>query len=792
MTRPDPEFVALHKAIYGESVDVREAWEIAKLATDAPDMHVDQQQRKQNAKKEGLAGALLLGMPAESIAAARSIGHAAERLKQPPAFGPPERGLGRLRAFKRSRAGAVGEAALQTANLGVGMLAARELLRKPQQQKVAKARMAMRPMNAAAIGFKQPSLKARRPRTSPGPLGKSFDANVTISKVNPYKQQVFGWAQVAAVDGQEVHDRQGDVVSIEELEKAAYNYVLDCRMGGDQHGRVTKADGPRQTATMIESMVFTPEKIEALGLPEDFPQGWWLGLKVHDEPTWELIKSGKRQGLSVHGTGRRELVEKASLALLRVDADAAAPIPARGHLRKRVAQVAGGLGHVDRGGTDATPNVHSVGSRFQMRRVDAMPNPTQVVKRQAHRDGTDQRLVDHPMSAHRALLRKRVRRAGPDHSVAKRVAVSGPQPARVRAVDVRERALGHRSWDGGHGLDISKDLKERAQAAIHPPPVARHPVVSTAVRSMGYQPQTHRLSYEMRSRPDQPYNYKASKSQAYAAQHNPSIGHHYATQVRGQYKRKEGVNPVDRVRLFMDPPEQVKKFVTPTVEHRRKAASTTETAASLTAGTLGAGFAGAEARKKFHEEHPARAEKIAGRIEHWGGKGPKRAWAAGKVLEGKPGLVPFTGLIATTALAGGAHKYQQASKLREEYAQSQLRRQLHHPRHRRKKAAPPVAPVAKANVLTPQQLHRRQKHAAFYSTAGAMLGLGAIGSKAGAAGVRRFVQPAKRGAELADRLERHTSTALAGGAGLSVLSGFNSAKLSRSAAAQERQQNRKV
>jgi len=709
VTHPDADFVALHKAIYGESVDVREAWEIAKLATDAPDMHVDQPtQRKQakaknpNAGKEGLAAGLLLGVPAESMAAAKQIRETATKLKEPMAAPATGHLFNRVRGFKGGKPAAVGEAALQTANLGVGLLAARELLKKPKQQPVAKAgRIQLRAVNAAQVQARVPSLRARRPPGSPGPMGKSFDAKVTIAKVNPYKQQVFGWAQVAAWDGQEVHDRQGDVVSIDELEKAAYDYVLDCRMGGDQHGRVTKADGPRQTATMIESMVFTPEKIEAMGLPSNFPQAWWTGFQVHDPQAWDDVITKRRTGFSVHGTGRRELVSK-------VDLNAAARFA-----RKASRKVSG--------------------------RITAQPvgeSPRSVVVRRG------------------------------------KFAVSPSGEARWQPV-------------------TKADLKERVQAAVHPPPVARHEVQSTAVKSMGYQPQTHRLAYEMHSRPDQPYNYKASKEQAYAAQHAPSIGHQYATQVRGRYKRKERIlNPMDRARLFVNPPpQQVSKDVDPSVQRRRKVAGTTETAASLTAGTVGAGFAGAQARKQFQEEHPARYRQVSSAVGRFGAKGPKRAWMAGKVLTGKPNLAAFGALLAAGGVAGAAHRYQQASKLNELYQGSDLQQRVRHPRRRRAKAA--VQPVSKDNtLLTPQQVSRRQKRASIYSKVGATLGLAALGSKAGAAGVRRFATDAEKGANIADQLERHTSTVLAGGAGLSAISGFNSARLSRNSALQEQQQQK--
>lgn len=133
----------------------------------------------------------------------------------------------------------------------------------------------------------------------------------TISKVDVEKRQVFGWASLSMVDGQPVVDRQGDYVPIEETEDSAYHYMLHSRMGGDMHARVSKLDGgPRHTADVIESIVFTPEKLEALGLePDAVPLGWWIGMQIHDEENWQDIKDGKRTGFSVHGSGtRREMV----------------------------------------------------------------------------------------------------------------------------------------------------------------------------------------------------------------------------------------------------------------------------------------------------------------------------------------------------------------------------------------------------------------------------------------------------------------------------------------------------
>lgn len=112
---------------------------------------------------------------------------------------------------------------------------------------------------------------------------------------------VFGWAQVITTkDGKIVFDRQGDYVTKEEeLAKAAYSYVLTSRDGGEMHLN-------RGVGTVIESMVFTQEKMDALGIEKGtVPIGWWVGFKIHDAGVWEKVKKGEYSAFSVHGAGRR-------------------------------------------------------------------------------------------------------------------------------------------------------------------------------------------------------------------------------------------------------------------------------------------------------------------------------------------------------------------------------------------------------------------------------------------------------------------------------------------------------
>lgn len=164
-----------------------------------------------------------------------------------------------------------------------------------------------------AASAKQP--KVRRYSVSDGDLAKADTQadgpTVTWSgeftKMDSDKRQVFGWASVVEIDGQPVVDRQGDWITPDDIEKAAYEYVLKSRKGGHQHKR--DGDQPFHAADMIESFVVTPEKIEKMGLPKDTPVGWWVGYKVHDDEAWSKVKKGEITGFSIHGRGKRVPVD---------------------------------------------------------------------------------------------------------------------------------------------------------------------------------------------------------------------------------------------------------------------------------------------------------------------------------------------------------------------------------------------------------------------------------------------------------------------------------------------------
>ena len=79
---------------------------------------------------------------------------------------------------------------------------------------------------------------------------------------------------------------------------------------------INATDGiPNRHGDMIESMVFTREKLEKAGLSAIDPDtgqqmfGWFVGFKVDDPTLWEAHKRGERPEFSIGGRGRRVEVD---------------------------------------------------------------------------------------------------------------------------------------------------------------------------------------------------------------------------------------------------------------------------------------------------------------------------------------------------------------------------------------------------------------------------------------------------------------------------------------------------
>ena len=128
-----------------------------------------------------------------------------------------------------------------------------------------------------------------------------WSQDFAIQKFNDEQQLVFGFLSVSKDEqGNLIVDSQGDYIFPEDLEKAAYQHCLYSRRAGEMHKRIG-------VGRLVESMVFTKEKQQILGIPEGvLPEcAWWVGYRIDDPDVWGKIRGGDYAAFSIGGTGRR-------------------------------------------------------------------------------------------------------------------------------------------------------------------------------------------------------------------------------------------------------------------------------------------------------------------------------------------------------------------------------------------------------------------------------------------------------------------------------------------------------
>lgn len=124
----------------------------------------------------------------------------------------------------------------------------------------------------------------------------------TFEKFHDEQQIAFGMASV--VRSSDEPDAHGDVLEPNSLEKSVYEFNLYSRDADVMHVE-------RGIGSLVESMVITPEKFEAIGkalgvdMPTDIQTAWWVGFKVFDPDVWTMVKSGALPDFSITGRGER-------------------------------------------------------------------------------------------------------------------------------------------------------------------------------------------------------------------------------------------------------------------------------------------------------------------------------------------------------------------------------------------------------------------------------------------------------------------------------------------------------
>lgn len=120
---------------------------------------------------------------------------------------------------------------------------------------------------------------------------------LAVVKIDAAEHLVFGWANIAIrKTGEQIEDLHGDMIDPDDLEHAAYQFVLSSRETGEMH------EGSA-VGHLVESCCFTRAKMKAMGLPEDaLPEALWVGFFIPDDRVFRKVVSGEYQMFSIQGT----------------------------------------------------------------------------------------------------------------------------------------------------------------------------------------------------------------------------------------------------------------------------------------------------------------------------------------------------------------------------------------------------------------------------------------------------------------------------------------------------------
>jgi hypothetical protein len=128
-------------------------------------------------------------------------------------------------------------------------------------------------------------------------LGITFDFQKSDSK----GRFVRGWASVVSANGVEIEDAHGDVIGIEELRKAAHEFITNARVAKAMHRGASVGD-------VVESVIVDDEFAAAMGISTT-QRGWWIGMQINDETIQKRVRSGELRAFSIGGRGTRNKME---------------------------------------------------------------------------------------------------------------------------------------------------------------------------------------------------------------------------------------------------------------------------------------------------------------------------------------------------------------------------------------------------------------------------------------------------------------------------------------------------
>lgn len=120
-----------------------------------------------------------------------------------------------------------------------------------------------------------------------------------VLKLDEDRRMVYGWASVISKNGTPIIDRQGDVVTTDELRSAVHDFMKH-RTAGDMHGELGVGE-------VVESFVLDRAVQKSLGIDLGI-EGWYVGVHVPNDEVWEKVKDGTYGAFSIGGSAVREAI----------------------------------------------------------------------------------------------------------------------------------------------------------------------------------------------------------------------------------------------------------------------------------------------------------------------------------------------------------------------------------------------------------------------------------------------------------------------------------------------------
>jgi hypothetical protein len=145
-------------------------------------------------------------------------------------------------------------------------------------------------------------------------MNKEFHkSDFKILRKDDEQRKVWGIFSMTKINGKTLVDLHGDVISSETLQKAAHDFVLYSRVGGQGHTEMG-------VGKLIESIVITEEVAKAMvdalksvgvenPVIEPNADFWFGGFYIDKDETWELVKSGEFDAFSIGGIAQHTAIE---------------------------------------------------------------------------------------------------------------------------------------------------------------------------------------------------------------------------------------------------------------------------------------------------------------------------------------------------------------------------------------------------------------------------------------------------------------------------------------------------